>query len=145
MEINTKYLGKVDIEESSILTFPRGLLGLKDSKEFAIINLEEIPHFKFLQDIKNPNVSFLVINPWDFFPDYDIVLPDEKLKNIDINPKGDNIMEIYTIITLAKEFKRSTANLLAPVVINLEEMKGKQFVLNDTTYTTKHPIFKESE
>lgn len=143
MEINTKYLGKINIDKSSVLSFPNGLLGLKDSKEFAIINLEDIPHFKFLQDIRNENISFLVINPWDFFSDYDIELPDDKLKNIDINPKGDNLMEIYTIITLSKEFKKSTANLLAPVVINLKEKKGKQIVLNNSPYTTKHSIFKE--
>lgn len=145
MEINTKYLGKVNIDEASILSFPNGLLGLKDSNEFAIINLEDIPNFKFLQDIKNENISFLIVNPWDFFSDYDIELPDEKLENININPKGENLMEIYNIVTLSKQFKKSTANLLAPVVINLKEKKGKQFVLNNSPYTTKHSLFKEGE
>lgn len=145
MEINTKYLGKVNIDKSSILSFPNGLLGLKDSQNFAIINMEDMPNFKFLQDIENPNISFLVINPWEFFPHYDIELPDSSLENIDINPKGENLMEIYTIVTLNKEFKKSTANLLAPVVINLKEKKGKQFVLNNSPYTTKHNIFKERE
>ena len=143
MEINTKYLGKVNIDEASILSFPNGLLGLKDSNEFAIINLEDIPNFKFLQDIKNESISFLIVNPWDFFSDYDIELPDEKLENININPKGENLMEIYSIVTLSKQFKKSTANLLAPVVINLKEKKGKQFVLNNSPYTTKHSLFKE--
>ncbi len=145
MEINTKYLGKINIDQSSILSFPNGLLGLKDSKEFVIINLEDIPKFKFLQDIKNEMVSFLIVNPWDFFPDYDIELPDEKLENININPKGENLMEIYNIVTLSKEFKKSTANLLAPVVINSKEKKGKQFVLNNSPYTTKHSLFKEAD
>lgn len=143
MEINTKYLGKVNIDASSILSFPQGLLGLKDSKNFAIINMEDMPQFRFLQDIENENISFLVINPWEFFPDYDIELPDGKLENININPKGQNLMEIYAIVTLNKEFKKSTANLLAPIVINLKEKKGKQFVLNNSPYTTKHPLFKE--
>lgn len=143
MEINTKYLGKINIDQSSIISFPNGLLGLKDSKNFAIINMEDMPQFRFLQDIENENISFLVINPWEFFPDYDIELPDEKLGNININPKGENLMEIYTIVTLSKEFKKSTSNLLAPVVINVKEKKGKQFVLNNSPYTTKHPLFKE--
>lgn len=145
MEINTKYLGKVNIDEDSILSFPNGLLGLKDSQNFVTINMEDMPHFKFLQDIENPNISFLTINPWEFFPNYDIELPDSSLENININPKGENLMEIYAIVTLNKEFKKSTANLLAPVVINLKEKKGKQFVLNNSPYTTKHPLFKEGE
>ena len=145
MEINTKYLGKVNISQSSIIAFPNGLLGLKDSKSFVIINMEDMPHFKFLQDIENENISFLVINPWEFFPDYDIELSDDKLENININPKGENQMEIYAIVSLSKEFKKSTANLLAPVVINLKENKGKQFVLNNSPYTTKHSLFKERD
>lgn len=145
MEIETKYLGKINIDEDSIVSFPHGLLGLKDSQNFVLVNMEGSPYFKFLQDIKNPSISFLVVNPWNFFPDYDIELPDEKLENININPKGENLMDIYAIVSLSKEFKKSTANLLAPVVINLKEKKGKQFVLNKSPYTTKHPLFKEGE
>lgn len=145
MKIRTKYLGEVEIDKSQIIEFPKGILGFKDSKEFVIIDLEDTNFFSFLQDIKNEMVSFLVINPWNFFEDYDIELPDDKLENININPKGNNLMEIYNIVTLSNNFNESTANLLAPVVINLEDKKGKQFVLNNSPYTTKHSIFKEAD
>lgn len=145
MEINTKYLGKVNIQESQIINFPKGILGFEDHREFVLLDIEGNPLFKFLQDIKYEQIGFVLINPWKFFKDYDIDLPDDKLENININPKENNDMGIYNIVTLSKSLKNSTANLLAPIVINLEDKKGKQFVLNNSLYTTKHPLVPEGD
>lgn len=140
MEINTKYLGKVNIDKSQIINFPKGILGFEDHREFVLLDIEGTPLFKFLQNIKHEQIGFVLINPWEFFKDYDIELPDDKLENININPKDNNEMGIYNIVTLNKSLKDSTANLLAPIVINLKDKKGKQFVLNNSPYTTKHPL-----
>ena len=36
-----------------------------------------------------------------------------------------------------------TANLLAPVIINTKNLKGKQIILDDKRYKTKHYILEE--
>lgn len=144
MNIDTKYLGEVEISEEQIIIFPNGLLGFESSREFVLLDVPENPSFKFLQDIKNSYISFLLINPWDFFKDYDVELPDEELMKIDINPKVENDMTtVYTIVTIGQSFKSSTSNLLAPIVINISNKKGRQFILNDSKYTTRHTLFPE--
>ena len=50
---------------------------------------------------------------------------------------------MLTIVTLHENFKDSTSNLLAPIVINLLGKKGRQIVLNDSIYATKHRLFPE--
>ena len=45
---------------------------------------------------------------------------------------------------MGDDLQNSTCNLLAPIVINLEDKK-KQFVLNNSPYTTKHRLFPEGE
>lgn len=145
MLINTKYLGELNIDEKNILYFPNGLLGFENSKEFVLLDVPENPYFKFLQDIHNSYISFLLINPWDFFKGYDVELPDEDIQKLDINSKEENHMVIYSVVTLGQEFKTSTSNLLAPIVINLEIKKGRQFILNDSIYTTKHKLFPEGK
>jgi flagellar assembly factor FliW len=142
MEISTKYLGKVNIDESQIINFPKGILGFENHREFVLLDIEGNPLFKFLQNIKHEQIGFVLINPWEIFKDYDIELPDDKLENININPKDNNDMGIYNIVTLSNSLKKSTANLLAPIVINLKDKKGKQFVLNNSPYTTKHSLVK---
>jgi flagellar assembly factor FliW len=143
MNIKTKYLGEIEVSEEQIIHFPNGLLGFENSKEFVLLDIVESPYFKFLQDVHNSYISFTIINPWDFFKDYDVELDDGELLKIDIDPNKENHMEIYSVVTLGSKFKESTTNLLAPIVINLSAKKGKQFILNDSTYTTKHKLFPE--
>lgn len=143
MNINTKYLGEVEITKDQILSFPQGLLGFENHNEFVLLDIPDNDHFKFLQDIKNSHISFLVINPWDFFKDYDMELPDKELDKLSID--NENQMVIYNIVTLGQTFNQSTSNLLAPIIINQVDKKGRQFILNDSIYTTKHKLFPEGE
>ena len=143
MHINTKYLGEIEISQEQILSFPYGLLGFEDNKEFVLLDVPGNDHFKFLQEINTSYISFLLINPWDFFKEYDMEIPDEELEKMGIDPTGDNHMGIYNIVTLGEILHDSTSNLLAPIVINQVDKKGKQFILNDTQYTTKHKLFSE--
>lgn len=144
MKIRTKYSGQVNIDQEEIISFPKGLLGFEEHKEFALLNIEGNPFFKFLQDIHNEYISFLVINPWDFFKDYDIRLPKNKLKDIEIYSREEE-MGIYSIVTLGQALEDSTCNLLAPVVINLEKKKGRQFILENSPYKTRHKPFLPGE
>ncbi|NMA48401.1 MAG: flagellar assembly protein FliW, partial [Tissierellia bacterium] len=75
--------------------------------------------------------------------DYDVELSDEELLKIEIEHDGKEQLLVLTIVTLEETFKDSTTNLLAPIVVNLLAKKGKQFVLNDSIYATKHRLFPE--
>lgn len=141
MLINTKYLGETTITQDQILTFPQGVLGFESNHKFVLLSIPDNNHFKFLQDVNNTYISFLLINPWDFFDDYKINLPKEELLKLGIKSDSEDKPTIYSIVTLGQVFKESTSNLLAPIVLNLTNKKGKQFVLNDTEYTTRHKLF----
>ena len=143
MIIQTKYLGEVEISEEQILHFPKGVLGFENHHDFVILDIFENHHFKILQSLKHPEIAFFIINPWDFFKDYEVDIPDEELAKIDILPNKENNFALFNIVTLGQTFKESTANLLAPIIINLNNKKGKQFILNDQNYTTKHKLFPQ--
>lgn len=140
MLIQTKYLGEVNITDDHILKFPQGLLGFESHHEFVLISIPDNEHFRFLQDISNSYVSFLLINPWDFFTDYEIDIPNDELLKLGISSNSEDKPTIYNIVTIGKTFIDSTSNLLAPIVLNLAEKKGKQFVLHDSQYHTKHKL-----
>jgi flagellar assembly factor FliW len=141
MRIKTRYLGEVEITREQIIHFKNGLLGFEDSKEFVLLDIENSPYYKFLQNIKNSHICFILVNPWDFYKNYDVELSDQELLTIDIEKGQKDRLLVYTIVTLEENYKDSTTNLLAPVVINGIDRKGKQFILNDSNYTTKHRLF----
>jgi len=143
MIIQTKYLGELQIDEEQIIHFPKGLLGFENNKNFVLLDVPDNEYFKFLQDINNDYICFLLVDPWDFYDDYEVELSDEKLLNIDIEHDDEEQLLVLTIVTLDENFKDSTTNLLAPVAINISAKKGKQFVLNDSEYATKHRLFPE--
>jgi len=50
---------------------------------------------------------------------------------------------VFSIVVIPEDINKITANLLAPVIINTKRFKGKQIILNDKKYTTKHYILEE--
>lgn len=145
MKIETRYLGSMEIEREDIIYFPEGLLGFQDYKNYVILRIEENSQFMFLQSVDEKAMAFLIINPWDFFLDYNIDLPNKSLEIIDFDTKVDKNLAIYSIVTLGETLKESTCNLLAPIVINVDQKKGRQVILNNSPYITTHELFKKEE
>lgn len=145
MLIQTKYLGEVEVAEEQIIQFPQGILGFELHREFIILNILDNDNFKILQDLKHPNIAFFIINPWNFFKDYTVDIADEELAKIGIFPNKDNNIALFNIVTLGKRFQDSTANLLAPIAINMDNREGRQFIQNETKYTTRHHLFTEGK
>lgn len=139
MNIETKFLGEVTIEEKEIIQFPSGLPGFEDIKEFVILPLEKESPFAILQSIKQQEIGFVVAFPFAFKQDYAFDVAEEDNEELKIETAEDLIT--YTIVTLKEPFNSSTLNLQAPVLINHKQKVAKQLVLHDAeTYPLRFPI-----
>ena len=143
MILNTKNFGPIEIDEQKIIHFPEGILGFETEKQFVIINNEDEENpFHWLQSINNPDLAFVIINPFFAYPNYDIVIPETAQEKLKIEDEKDVI--VYSILVVPEDMEKMTANLLGPIIINMNEKLGKQVILDDDRYTTKHYIFKQS-
>ncbi|SHH69837.1 flagellar assembly factor FliW [Caloranaerobacter azorensis DSM 13643] len=142
MLLNTKHFGQIEIDEDSIITFPDGLLAFEEQKRFVIINNpdEEIP-FKWLQSIDNPDLAFVIVNPFLFKRDYEFDIPQSVVDRLDIEREKDVL--VYSIVVVPEDITKMTANLVGPIIINLKNRLAKQIILDDKRYTTKHLILDE--
>ena len=71
-----------------------------------------------------------------------IEIDDDTIDELSIKNQED--VMLYSLITIPNGSVRyMTANLLAPVVLNTENMKAKQIVMEKTRYTTKHRLFPD--
>ncbi|MBS4535783.1 flagellar assembly protein FliW [Clostridium sp. D2Q-14] len=141
MIISTKRFGEIEINEESIIDFPGGILAFEDQKRFIIIdNGDKNNSFQWFQSLENPELSFVIINPFLFKKDYDINIPDSVVNKLKINSPKD--IAIYTIVVVPEDIKNTTANLSGPIIINCKERLGKQIILDDKRYTTKYPLFQ---
>jgi flagellar assembly factor FliW len=140
MQIETALLGEITIEKSDIIHFPEAIPGFPEEKQFILIPLEEDSPFMYLQSVKTRELCLIVANPFAFFIDYEIKLDEETLQKLAIEKEQPNVA-IYTILTIPEDFKKTTANLLGPIVININNKKGLQFIAQNSDYNTKHFIF----
>ena len=144
MKVISTRFGTVEVKENEILTFPEGLVGFAACKRFFIYNKEKNYPFFWLQSIDDPKLAFVIADPALFFPDYKISTRKQELAVIDTKDTKDLI--ICVIISISRDPFRMSANLQGPLVINTGSHKGKQLVLVDTSYSTRHtiPIRKEA-
>lgn len=143
MIVKTKHFGDILTSEKDILYFSKGLLGLEEYKRYILFYIEEDSKFRCLQSIDEVGIAFILINPWDFYKDYSIDVPDDDLDEIKIEDHRD--LFILNLITIKEDIRLATVNLVAPLVINLKERLAAQVVLTKDTYTTKHRLFHGRE
>lgn len=143
MKVDSIRFGTLEVKEKDILTFPEGLVGFAACKKFFIYNKDKNLPFFWLQSIENPKLAFVIADPALFFPDYKISARRQELAVIDA--KNTKNLIICVLISINRDPFRMTANLQGPLVINTANHKGKQLVLVDTNYNTRHaiPIKKE--
>lgn len=143
-KINTRQFGEIEVEENKIVRFEHGIPAFEDEHEFVIIPLDEESPYMFLQSANTPHLAFLMTVPFIFFPDYQFQLDDGVIEKMAIKVQED--LEVYVLLTVpGGNVKEITANLLAPVVINKNNLQGRQIVLDRTPYKTKHRLFPDKE
>jgi flagellar assembly factor FliW len=140
MEIKTKPYGVVEINPEEIITFEQGLPGFEDKKKFILLgNPETNDILVWLQSIEDKNLAFVVIQPKFFKSNYQPKINIAELEDLNIKDEADLL--IYAIVVVPQDLKKMTANLQAPIVVNVKNNRGKQLILNDNKYLIKESIF----
>ena len=139
MKIKTKFLGEVEINANDIYVFENGIPGFEDVKKFVILAIDSDMPIAFLQSTEQEEIGFVITLPFAFKTDYSFDLSEEDKNELKICKEEDVLT--YAIMTLNDPFTTSTINLLAPIILNINEKLGKQIVLSDQSlYPLRHPI-----
>ena len=138
MRIESDKLGQLEVDETTVLTFPQGLLGFDDARRFALIDAHDAGVYFWLQSIDDPKLAFLTAVPWPFFADYEFELPDADRDALGLTDDSDTSdTMVLCLLTVDRAVGDITANLLGPLVINSASRVGRQVVLSDPELTTR--------
>lgn len=140
MKIDTFHFGEIEVGEQDMFTFSKGMPGFEGFRDFVVIKLSDMAPFSYLQSIEKKELSFIITDPFLFYPDYEFELTERMLEELLVERKED--VMVWSIVTVQDELNEATLNLLAPVVLNLDKRLGKQIVLHDTGYKTKHKLIE---
>ncbi|NLK52174.1 MAG: flagellar assembly protein FliW [Syntrophomonadaceae bacterium] len=139
MQISTTRFGDLTINPEQILRFPKPFLGLPRSKRFILLDLDAKSPFKWLQSCDEPEVALVITDPAVFFSDYEVKLSPEDVTHLQV--VKDDELGLRVVLVVPADPRQITANLLAPLIINVTKRLAGQIILNDPRYSTRHYIF----
>lgn len=142
MFIKTRIFGDVEISDDKIITFDDGIIGFPDLKHFAIMHDEEKGSdagIKYFQSVEEPGFAMPVMDPLMVCENYNPQVNDELLAPLG-ELKDDNIIVLVTV-TVPTDLTKMTVNLQGPIIINADEKKGAQIIVEGTEYPVRFPIY----
>jgi flagellar assembly factor FliW len=137
--IKTSRFGLVELKSDEILTFNEGLLGFKDLRQFVLLDDPNDDIFAWLQSCELPSIAFPVLEPELFGHKYNVNFNRTDLESLKL--QASETPAYLTIITIPDDPTQMTANIKAPIVINIAQKIARQCVLQDNTLAIKEPIF----
>jgi flagellar assembly factor FliW len=102
--------------------------------------LDHKPPFSWLHSIDDPNLAFVVVDGFEFGPQFDVKPP---IGDKDTDLKAEDEYAILVIVTVRPDPKLTTANLKAPVFVNMRNRKGVQTIIDDPRFSTRFPLWSE--
>lgn len=139
MIVETINFGKIEVPESKIIYLTEPILGFEEYQRYTIIRGLEDEPFYWLQSLDEGELAFIIINPFHFFKDYSFNLPQRIREKLEV--KEDSEVLINTIVVIDQDTGDIRTNLKAPVVINGDNNKGAQVVLEED-YPTRFYLVK---
>ena len=141
MKVETRLFETIEIDDDKIIHFPGGIVGFPDLTDFALIHDEEKgPNaIRWMQSLQETNFAMPVIDPLLVLPEYNPVIEDELLKSLG-ELEEDNTLVLVTI-TVPSDIEKMTVNLQAPFVINADNRKACQVIVDADKYPVRFPIY----
>lgn len=141
IKVTTTRFGEIEVKEDDLIELPNGLIGFPELKKYVLLDHDKDSPFKWLQSLDDGGIAFVLINPLLFKPDYMVEVAEEEIGDLDLKKEEDAVISV--ILSIPTNPQNMTANLKAPLVFNLKNRKGKQLVLRNDAYTTRHNIMEE--
>lgn len=142
MRITTRLFGEIEVSEDKIITFPSGIIGFPEMQKFTLIFDEEKgtnAGIRWMQSLDEAGFALPVMDPLVVKADYNPEVDDELLKGLgNIGP--DNLLVLVTV-TVPADLTKMSVNLQGPIVINVEERKACQVIIDGEDYPIKYPIY----
>jgi flagellar assembly factor FliW len=139
--IKTGRFGEVSARTEDLVLIPQGLLGFPHLTQFCLVDSGDDTLILWLQSLQDPEIVFPVLEPRIFKSDYTVRLSASELR--DLKLANVNQAAVFCVLTISENIAEMTANLKAPIVINLAERVARQVVLQENEYSIRHPMFKE--
>lgn len=132
-----------ELPESGLpeIRFVRHIPGFPGLSRYALVDLGDgdgEPVLFELRSIEQPEIRFMVAVPGAFFPEYEIELDAASCEELGLADAADAL--VLVVLTVGPDLTSSTANLLAPVVVNARTRAAAQVILSGSDWPVRAAV-----
>jgi len=133
--------GEITYTQDDILSFPRGIPAFENNRSWVLVG-EEDNAVKWLQNIEDGALALPVTTPDAVMPDYNARIPEDELELVGSMDPSDLALLIVVSIPESAPWNM-TANLRAPILLNLKTRRAVQVIALNEEYPIRHVVFPE--
>jgi flagellar assembly factor FliW len=137
--IHTSRFGILSVTAEDVIHFPEGLLGFNELHRFVLLDDPADEIFAWLQSCEEPSIAFPLLEPELFATTFKVQLTKHDMEIL--GTKNSDEIRSFAIITIPTDPTQMTANMKAPIVVNLSTRVARQCVLQDNSLAIREPIF----
>ena len=138
--VQSTRFGDMSVAADTIIDFPAGLIGFPRHKKYVMFDHK--PPFAWLHSTEDPSLAFVVMDGSQFTEQFDMKIPFGSTE-IDLQ-EGDEFA-ILIVVTVRSDPKFTTANVKAPLFVNVKNRKGTQVIYDDPKFPTRFHLWGEPD
>ena len=138
--IKSARFGDLEVAADSVITFPSGMIGFPRAQRFVMLDYKA--PFSWLHSADDPNLAFVVVDGFEFGKQYDLKPP---LGERDIELKEGDEYAILVVVTVRPDPRMTTANLKAPLFVNIANRRGVQVIFDSPNLSTRFALWTEEQ
>jgi len=138
VKVPTTRFGEVEVDDNDVFELASPIPGFPKTTNFFFIQKDNIKPFKWMQSVQEPELTFVVVEPYHFFHDY---VP--QISIYDANEIGASTVEEMTllvIVVLPEDLTKMTANLRGPLILNRNTRQMKQVFIDSDKWGVRESI-----
>jgi flagellar assembly factor FliW len=133
--------------EESAIDFPQGLPAFEEEKRFVLIVPPASAPLVFLQSLARATLCFVAFPVLVVDKDYHLAIAREDLEDLgldtEVQPELGLEVKVFALVSMRDE-RLATANLMAPIVVNVKTRRALQAIRRDSRYPHDYPLARSA-
>ena len=140
-KVPSRSFGAVEFAPEEQFVFPNGLPGFPCETAFLPVEVPDQLPLVYLQSLTTPDLCFVALPVNCLVQDYRLSANAEDLAVVDLGPGAvrDSGMLCLAFLCFGED-GTATANLRAPIIVNLQNRRGVQAIQNEDRYPIRFPV-----
>lgn len=139
IKMETTRFGQVEVDPTRVVTLPQGMVGFPLQTKYTFIQHRDDSPLHWLQSLERPDLAFVVVNPLIFDQGYQVAIGRAESKLLKVDDPAQ--IQVWVVVTIPQGHpEKMTANLRAPVVVNLATRLAAQVIMENSDLPLRKPL-----